>query len=40
MGTRLFADAAAAIFKAGSDSLFLFSMFHKNAMGASTTPVR
>jgi hypothetical protein len=40
MGARVFADAAAAVFKAGRTRYFLFSMFHKNAIGASTTPVR
>ena len=40
MGTRVFADAAEAIFKEGRTRYFLFSMFHKNAIGASTTPVR
>ena len=40
MGARVFADAAAAIFKAGRTRYFLFSMFHKKAIGASTTPVR
>jgi hypothetical protein len=40
VGAQVFADAAAAIFKAGRTRYFLFSMFHKNAIGASTTPVR
>ena len=39
MGARVFADAAAAVFKAGRTCYFLFSMFHKNAIGASTTPI-